>query len=134
MKCFRILTLFLLGLLVLSCAGPDRVSRLTYPNLDPPPPGPVIEESYRLGLGDSLAIKFILNPELNTDVAIRPDGKIVLPLIGDIVANGLTVAELNQTLSTKYKNLVNKTHFGEVLKAGIILIFASSIIPNSTSV
>lgn len=118
MKCSRIVTLIFLGWLVLSCAGPDQVSRLSYPYLEPPPPGPVTEEPYRLGLGDSLAIKFILNPELNTDVTIRPDGKIVLPLVGDILANGLTLAEMNQTLSKKYSNLVTQSKYGEVLKAG----------------
>lgn len=118
MKFFRPCIFLFLGLLVTGCSGPDRVSRLTYPELNPPPPGPVAEDSYRLGLGDSLSIKFILNPELNTDVTIRPDGKIVLPLIGDVAANGLTVGELNQTLSKKYQNFISQTQYGQVLKAG----------------
>lgn len=117
MKHLKIFGFFLLVFLT-SCAGPDRVSRLSYPELGPPPPGPVAEESYRLGVGDTISIKFILNPELDTQATIRPDGKIVLPLIGDTLANGLTVAELNQTLSNKYRDFVKKTQFGEVLKAG----------------
>lgn len=108
-----------LGLLLFgACAGPDRVTRLTYPELEAPPPGPVVEESYRLGIGDGLALKFLLNPELNTEVTIRPDGQILLPLIGEVPAAGLTLAELRQSISHRLQDFIRRTRYGEVLKEG----------------
>jgi polysaccharide export outer membrane protein len=47
-----------------------------------------------LGVGDVLGINVWENRDLNTDVTIRPDGSITLPLIGDIKAVGETTATL----------------------------------------
>lgn len=113
------LSLLSLGLLLFcACAGPDRVTRITYPELEAPPPGPVAEEPYRLGIGDGLALKFLLNPELNTELTIRPDGKILLPLIGEVPAAGLTLAELRQSISGRLQDFIRRTRYGEVLKEG----------------
>jgi polysaccharide biosynthesis/export protein len=57
---------------------------------------------YQLAVGDSLSIKFLYNAELNEQMPIRPDGKIALPLIGELRAAGLTAAELRQGLTEKY--------------------------------
>jgi len=37
------------------------------------------------------------------DVVVRPDGKISLPLIGDLTADGLTVKQLQDTIAGKLK-------------------------------
>lgn len=118
MKAGRWFSLWVTILLLAGCAGPERVTRITFPELEAPPPGPVVEEDYRLGPGDGLAIRFLLNPELNSEVTIRPDGKIILPLVGEVAAAGLTLAELRQQLSTSYQEYVRRTRYGEVLKEG----------------
>jgi len=41
--------------------------------------------SYRLSPGDLIEIKFMLNPELNETVRIRPDGRISMPLVGEML-------------------------------------------------
>lgn len=46
-------------------------------------------EIYKIGAGDSLSISVWRNPELSVVVPVRPDGKISVPLIGDIAASGL---------------------------------------------
>ncbi len=45
--------------------------------------------SYKLDTLDEVEIEFILDPELNRKVVIRPDGMITLPGIGDVRAVGL---------------------------------------------
>lgn len=110
--------LMVLACIVSACAGPDRVARVPFTEPEPPPPGPVVEEPYRLGVGDGLAIKFLLNPELNTETTIRPDGKIVVPLAGEMPVAGLTLAELQQQVSRSLQEVVRNTKFGEVLKEG----------------
>lgn len=107
-----------LAFLISACAGPDRVARVPFTEPEPPPPGPVVAEPYRLGVGDGVAIKFLLNQELNTETNIRPDGKIVIPLAGEIAAAGLTLAELHQQVSRSLQEVVKNTKYGEVLKEG----------------
>ena len=51
---------------------------------------------------DELDIKFILDPQLNEKVIIRPDGIITLQGVGEIQAAGLTPAELAKRIEDKY--------------------------------
>lgn len=54
---------------------------------------------YVLGAEDVVQISVWGNPELGVTVPVRPDGKISLPLGGDIVASGLTPMELRKALT-----------------------------------
>jgi len=64
--------------------------------------------SYLVGPGDQLRIFVWRNPELSSDVTVRPDGKISSPLIADLdvtgleapVIAGLIEAELSQFIRT----------------------------------
>lgn len=49
---------------------------------------------YRIGPGDSLTLFVWRNPELSTTVAVRPDGRISVPLIDDLQASGKTPSDL----------------------------------------
>ena len=56
---------------------------------------------YRIGPEDVLHISVWGNEELTRDATVRPDGKISLPLIQDIQAEGLTAAELSDVIRQK---------------------------------
>jgi protein involved in polysaccharide export with SLBB domain len=58
----------------------------------PAPAAPATE--YRIGRGDELDLRFFYTPELNTRATVRSDGRISVPLIGELVVEGNTVAEL----------------------------------------
>lgn len=60
------------------------------------------EGNFRLETLDEIAIKFILDPQLNEDVVIRPDGMITLQAIGDIRAVGYTPEELARRIEKKF--------------------------------
>jgi polysaccharide biosynthesis/export protein len=64
------------------------------------------EPDYRIGTDDILNISVWDQKELDQIVTVRPDGKISLPLVGDIQAAGQTVAELSASLSTAYSRTV----------------------------
>jgi polysaccharide export outer membrane protein len=64
-------------------------------------------EAYVIGPGDRLSIDVWREPDLSRQVAVRLDGKISLPLIEDVVAGGLTCAELRNQLTEKYKQYVD---------------------------
>ena len=67
-----------------------------------PPPQPTetatVLSEYRIGVGDALQISVWRNPELSLSVPVRPDGKISMPLIGDIMAASTTATELSDVI------------------------------------
>ena len=58
-------------------------------------------EEYRIGSKDILSITFWQQPDLNTVVAVRHDGIISVPVIGEVSATGLTTAELASAIVDK---------------------------------
>jgi polysaccharide export outer membrane protein len=64
------------------------------------------DEQYQIGVGDELRVNVWKNPELSVDVPVRPDGKISIPLIGDVLAAGRTAPELASELSDGLKNYI----------------------------
>ena len=70
-------------------------------------PAPVTAtDEYRLGPGDKLRIEVYKDPQLSQSVQVRPDGKITLPLIGDLEATSRTPIELRDTITTSLKEYV----------------------------
>jgi polysaccharide biosynthesis/export protein len=56
---------------------------------------------YRLAAGDKLRIDVYKDAQLTQpSVQVRPDGKVTLPLVGDIVAAGRTSTELRDAIAT----------------------------------
>lgn len=60
------------------------------------------EETYRLEAPDEIEISVIPQSELDRTVTIRPDGKISLPLIGDVFVEGMTSGELTDKLTEEF--------------------------------
>jgi polysaccharide export outer membrane protein len=65
------------------------------------------EQEYRLGSGDKLRIEVYGQSQLSQSLQIRPDGKITLPLVGDVGATGRTSNELRDSIATSLKEYVN---------------------------
>jgi len=73
----------------------------------PPEAGPIqIFESYVIGQGDVLEVFVWRNEQLSRQVTVRPDGKISLPLIQDLHAEGLTVLQLKERITRGFKQYV----------------------------
>lgn len=62
---------------------------------------------YVIGAGDELYISVWKEPDLTKNVPVRPDGKITLPLAGDIQASGLTPNQLEQNLTKQLASYVS---------------------------
>lgn len=61
----------------------------------------IVVDDYIIGLEDVLEISVWRNPDLSRQVTVRPDGRISLPLIGDVTAVGLTTSELRDSITEK---------------------------------
>jgi polysaccharide export outer membrane protein len=64
------------------------------------------DQEYRLGPGDKLRIEVYKDPQLSQSVQVRPDGKITLPLIGDLDATNRTPIELRDTIAKSLKEYI----------------------------
>jgi polysaccharide export outer membrane protein len=62
---------------------------------------------YRLVPGDKLRIEVYKDTQLSQSAQIRPDGKITMPLIGDVTAVNQTPSELRQTITESLKEYMN---------------------------
>ncbi len=58
-------------------------------------------QDYRLNPGDVLQVSVWNEDELNREVLVRPDGGISFPLVGDIVAAGRTVTQVQEAMSAR---------------------------------
>ncbi len=66
-------------------------------------PPAALPPAYRIGPGDILAITVWKNDNLSRVVPVLPDGRVSLPLLGEITAAGKTVSELQAELTKKWK-------------------------------
>lgn len=74
----------------------------------PPPaaPSPKNQAEYVIGLGDQLQIMVWKEAELTQTMSVRIDGRISLPLIGDVEAAGKTIRDLKKILEEKYAAVI----------------------------
>ena len=85
------ISVFMLG--VSGCVKPDVII----------PPGHP-EEGFVLGPEDVLEVHVWRNADLSrSGVVVRPDGRISLPLVGDVPASGFTADQLAKNIAEKYK-------------------------------
>ena len=95
-----VLLLFCLALLVptVPLSGQD----------EPPQAAPqTLPDDYVIGLEDILSVNVWREPELSVkEVVVRPDGKISMPLIGDMQASELTPMQLKDRITEKMKEYV----------------------------
>ena len=88
-------SVLLLALFVLSACSSTK----------PPPvpaeaPGKLVD-NYRIGVDDTLQVSVWRNPELSVNVPVRPDGKISVPLVGDVQAGGRTPMQVSDEVKKK---------------------------------
>ncbi len=76
------------------------------PNQAAPAPA-TTDPDYVIGPEDSLHINVWKEPDLSGGVPVRPDGKISLPLLGDVQAAGNKPMQLAAILTEKLKEYVN---------------------------
>ena len=73
-----------------------------------PTAAPVDPKTFELGPQDILLVRVWREPELSSAVEIRPDGKISLPLIGEIQAAGQTAESLKGKVVELLSEYINK--------------------------
>lgn len=86
--------------------GTSAQSEIPDPTLKPNPIEamrkfePPADEEYRLGKGDEITIDFTGRPEIQAKLVVGPDGRISLPLAGEIMLSGLTRTDAAKSIVT----------------------------------
>ncbi|HEY2149168.1 MAG TPA: polysaccharide biosynthesis/export family protein [Vicinamibacterales bacterium] len=96
----------LCGAAAAAAGGPPTGAADKRPAADAPPAATATPEEYRMSPGDKLRIEVYKDPQLSQSVQVRPDGKVTLPLIGDIMANGRTPLELRDGIGAALKEYI----------------------------
>jgi polysaccharide biosynthesis/export protein len=66
------------------------------------------DDSFVIGNDDLLAINVWKEPDISRQVPVRSDGKISLPLVGEVKAAGETPLKLEQDLAARLKNYIDE--------------------------
>jgi polysaccharide biosynthesis/export protein len=66
------------------------------------------DKSFVIGNDDVLGINVWKEPDFSRSIQVRSDGKISLPLLGEVQAAGLTPLQLQQEIATKLLNYITK--------------------------
>ena len=80
------------------------------------PPGVVVPPDYVIGPEDILTIVFWREKDLSSDVVVRPDGRISLPVLQDVDAAGLTPQQLRDSLTKTAERYVEDPNVTVVVK------------------
>ena len=75
-----------------------------------------IPGNYVIGADDVLEIVYWRDKEMSTDARVRPDGRIALPLINEVVAAGLTPEELQKKITEESKKYIEDASITVVVK------------------
>lgn len=111
--CCRVLFLGILFGGLVGCVGkphlPDQSEAGDAPGAN------VLVEAYKIDVGDVVQVNVWKNPELSVASPVRPDGKISLPLIGDVMAAGQEPEELSKEIERKLSGYVKKPNVTIIL-------------------
>lgn len=83
---YKILSLLAISLFLSACAGTDYAKQARIEKALERQSEPVSE--YRIGPSDVLRVVVWRNDDLSAQVPVRPDGRISVPLVGDVDASG----------------------------------------------
>lgn len=93
------------GAVLAGCASTPRKG------LQRPAPG-----EYRIGAEDVIEVAVYRSDSLSRTLPVRPDGKVSLPLLGDVVASGKTVGELGAELRSRYARYLAEPHVAVIVR------------------
>lgn len=94
MRAVSALRMFCLSLLLAGCASSGSLTSGA-------PPAPEPADDYQIGVDDMVQVSVWRNPELSVTAPVRPDGRISVPLVGDVVAGGRTPNEVAKDVQDK---------------------------------
>ena len=110
------------GVILLGCGGCRTSSEALLPG-QPGATTPV-----RLSPGDVIKLTFPGASELNQAQKIRTDGKVSLPVVGEVTAAGKTLVDFQNELVTLYKPQLRNSDVLVTLESGVVTVVVSGYV------
>jgi len=82
----------------------------------------------RLSPGDVVKLSFTATPDMNQTQKIRADGKVSLPMIGEVTAAGKTLAEFQSELIRLYQPQLKNAEVVVTLESAVIQVVVSGAV------
>jgi polysaccharide export outer membrane protein len=107
------------------------------------------DDTFVIGAGDVLSINVWKEPDLSKTIPVRSDGKISLPLAGEVQAAGRTPLKLEQDIAEKLKNYISEPDvtvivqqiisqkfniLGQVVKPGSYLLTSAATVLDAIAI
>jgi len=112
----------LAALVMLLCAGCQTPVETSLPEQ------PTAKTPVNLSPGDTVKLSFVGASELNQSQKIRADGKLSLPLIGEVTAAGKTLVNFQNELIRLYKPQLRNSDVVVTLESGIAQVVVSGAV------
>ena len=109
MRLFRFATVIALAFLVSACASSGGTAA------PPPALSENLVDDYQIGIDDIVQVSVWRNPELGITVPVRPDGKISVPLVGDVAAGGRTPGQVSKEIQERLSAYVRDPQVAVIL-------------------
>lgn len=61
---------------------------------------------YRLTVGDRIEVRFLYYPGYNLQLAVRSDGVVTIPAVGEVMVEGMAPSELENIIRTRYAQIL----------------------------
>jgi polysaccharide export outer membrane protein len=79
---------------------------------------PGVRGEYVLGVGDRIDVNFFFHSDLTTnDLLVRPDGRITLPYVGDVLAVGYTPMQLDTLLTNQFSEILKEPNVSVIVRS-----------------
>jgi len=101
-----------LTLIVAGCASVDQTPESAAGAAQPIA---TIEGDYRIGVDDRVQVTVWRNPELSVTAPVRPDGKLSVPIIGDVQAGGRTPSEVAESIKKRLSEYIREPNVAVIL-------------------
>jgi polysaccharide export outer membrane protein len=98
-----------IGMVLLAASLPAQTADVTKSGVTTGKPADATTATppdYVIGADDTLHISVWKEPDLTESLPVRPDGKISMPLLNDVMAAGLTPLELKDSITEKLKKYI----------------------------
>ena len=72
---------------------------------------------YRLSKSDEVDVRFTFSPDFDQSLTVQPDGYVALKGTGTLLAEGLTIPELQQSIASRYRSVLHEPEITVTLKS-----------------
>ena len=106
------LVIFVLTTIISGCSSQKVTETKLVTNEDKK----LLVEQYYIGVDDVVTVNVWKNPDLSITVPVRPDGRISVPLVGEVVAGGRTPVEVSDDIRKKLSRFIKDPKVAVILE------------------